>query len=211
MQKAKKASNLRIGGIVILVLAALAAILPVVFQSRQWLSGSGGQQIQPMELGGSWLGMRLTGAESATARAMGVPPTMKGVLVAEFTQLAGSRAALAGIRPGDIIVKLDGQDVTSLTDFYTMTTKLDVARPVPVDVIRQGVPLSTMLPQIGVPQAQPGAPGMAGMPGVPGAMVQLPAAAGVAAPMSPINPAMLPPQPAVGTYGVVAAPRPMIR
>lgn len=202
MQKAKKASNLRIGGIVILVLAALAAILPVVFQSRQWLSG-GGSQVQPMELGGSWLGMRLTGAESATARAMGVPPTMKGVLVAEFNQAAGGRASLAGIRPGDIIVKVDGQDVTNLTDFYTMTTKLDVARPVPVDVIRQGVPLSTVLPQVGVPGVQPSQPA---------SMLQMPAAAGVPAPANPMQPTMMPAAPAaVGAYGVTPAPNALMR
>ena len=111
----------------------------------------------PMELQGRWQGMRLSEVGSPTARNVGVPADVSGVVVAEVSQGGGSAAFWAGIQPGDVIVSVDGNEVTNLTDLYSFTAGLGEAVPIPLQLLRAGQPLSaTLTPAPGAaPVGQP--------------------------------------------------------
>jgi membrane-associated protease RseP (regulator of RpoE activity) len=153
----------RLGALLVLGAVALAVIITLVLAaeySEHWGKGSVAQlaKNEPMELRGSWLGMRLAATDSTSARAFGIPANVSGVVVAEVSQAGDSRALGGGIQPGDVIVKVDNREVESLTELQTLTAKLDVLRPLSVQVLRQGQPLSAVLPPppgVGLPQATP--------------------------------------------------------
>jgi len=149
MKMEKKAKRPRIGGLIIVAVAAVALILPLVLNAERWFGGSAGPTIQPMELHGAWLGMRLTGVGSPTARNLGVPDTVEGVVVTEVMQVPGSRALQAGLAPGDVVTRIDGKDVKSLTELYKLSTKLDSSQHIPVDIVRQGRLVAAVLPGLG--------------------------------------------------------------
>ncbi|MDH5674065.1 MAG: PDZ domain-containing protein [Myxococcales bacterium] len=117
---------------------------------------NGGPMREPMELSGRWLGMSLSPAESSVARALGVDPTSAGVVVADVTGGADSRAAAAGIQSGDVLIAVDGSPVTTLAELYTLSTRKDVAAPIQVQLLRQGQPLLLAMP--GIDGAMPTAP-----------------------------------------------------
>lgn len=146
MSKPDKVIRSRFGGIAVLIVAAVTAAAAVVI-GLHWRHHSSGADItQPMELRGRWLGMQLTGVDSATARQLGIPPSVKGVVVADLAHDPGSRGVRAGIHPGDVVTRVDGKAVTSLKDLYSLTTDLNVARPLIVNILRRGQPLAVLLP-----------------------------------------------------------------
>lgn len=69
------------------------------------------------------------GAAEATGRA-------KGLEVVSV--VSGSPAALAGLRPEDIIVELDGVAVEDVGDLQRLMVSARIGRPVPVTVVRHG-------------------------------------------------------------------------
>jgi membrane-associated protease RseP (regulator of RpoE activity) len=152
----------RLGALLVLGAIALAVIITVVLAaeySEHWGTKSVAQvpQNEPMELRGSWLGMRLAATDSASARTFGIPANVTGVVVAEVSQAADSRALGGGIQPGDVIVRVDNREVDSLAELQTITNKLDILRPLPLQILRQGQPLAVLLPPpagMGAPQAQ---------------------------------------------------------
>ena len=153
-------TKLPLGGIIVLALIAGAVLLFTV-GDMGWNPLAGPTtNTQTMQLNGQWLGMRLAGTNTPSAQAVGVPPTAEGVVVAELVLPQGIRAQQAGLLPGDVLVGVDGSSVANLTDLYTLSTTLDVNRPLSVSVLRQGQPLGLVLA---------GPPGAA-MPGVPAAV-----------------------------------------
>ena len=85
----------------------------------------------------AWLGL---GAEEALvpavlARANGLT-TAKGILVR--TVQPGSPAAAAGIRLGDVIVRLDGTDVASVSDLHRRLDASAIGRALRLSVLRAG-------------------------------------------------------------------------
>ena len=58
-----------------------------------------------------WLGLAMQDMDDVLAKSLGLPPTTKGVLVAQV--LDGSPAQTAGLERGDVIEKIDGKDVTA--------------------------------------------------------------------------------------------------
>lgn len=121
----------------------LVAVVAVVLGTKAW-QGFGQAQAQPMELRGQWLGMRLATPSSRVAADLGVPGDVKGVVIADVQ--VSSRAVLAGLAPGDVVTRVDGKDVSSLMDLYSLTTKLDVARQLQVDILRAGRPMVVLVP-----------------------------------------------------------------
>jgi predicted metalloprotease with PDZ domain len=73
-----------------------------------------------------------------------VPPEVKGVAVLDVQ--ANSRAVLAGLTAGDVVARIDGTAIASLVDMYALTTKLDVVRPLQVDFLRAGRPMTVIVP-----------------------------------------------------------------
>jgi predicted metalloprotease with PDZ domain len=102
--------------------------------------------VEPMELQGRWLGMRLVPGDSASAREIGAPAAAAGVLVVEVSKTVGSRVMQAGVAPGDVIVAIDGKKVQTLGELYTVTTRQNVAQPLSLDIVRQGQQMAVMVP-----------------------------------------------------------------
>lgn len=76
------------------------------------------------------------------------PASPDGVPVAEV--LAGSPAAEAGLRAGDILASLDGRWTTSATDVYAAASRLQPGQAVELTVLRDGQPLTlTLTPRAG--------------------------------------------------------------
>jgi serine protease Do len=193
MAQRKPVKRRSMGGVVALVILGLVVAAPLVMQSGV---GGGAQMpvAQPMELRGHWLGMGLAPADSTTARQLGVPAAVTGVVVAELPNPGASRAAQGGVQIGDVIVRLDGSAVSDLSTLYTLSTRLDVARPLSVEIMRGGQPMVVTLP--GPPAPPPGAMGG----GVAGPMAQPGVTPGAIAPTPPVAPApraAVPPMPAV--------------
>lgn len=135
-----------ITGILVLLVIGTASALPLMIDGCNPIKGGGGDSIEPMELWGRWFGMMLASADSATARNMGVPPGVAGVVVVDVARDAASPATQVGIAPGDVIVKVDGTSTQNLAELYTLTTRLSTARPVPLEIMRQGQMASVVLP-----------------------------------------------------------------
>ena len=71
-------------------------------------------------------------------RALGIRMTTDGVVIADFTDLgAGSPAAAAGLKKGDIIVKLGSSAISTAEDFVNAVTALD-GEKISVTVLRGG-------------------------------------------------------------------------
>jgi S1-C subfamily serine protease len=122
----------------------LVSVVIVVLATKVWQPSFGQARLQPMDLRGQWLGMQLASTGSQSAVALGVPPEVKGVVVANVE--ASSRAVQAGLSPGDVVARIDGTTVATLVDLYSLTTKLDAARPLQVDFLRAGRPMTVIVP-----------------------------------------------------------------
>ena len=139
----------RLGAFLVLGVIALTAIIAVVLAheySDHWAGASPVPVNQPMELRGAWLGMRLAPTDSATAQKFGIPATVKGVVVAEVSHGADSRVSGVEIRPGDVIAQVDGQEIDSLEELHSLSSNLDVARPLSLQMLRHGQPFNLVLP-----------------------------------------------------------------
>jgi hypothetical protein len=64
-------------------------------------------------------------------------------------------------------MSVDGTNIVTLSELYTLTTKLDTARALPIDIVRRGQPLRLVMP----PPAGMAAPGMVPPGMVPPGMV----------------------------------------
>lgn len=58
-----------------------------------------------------WLGIKMKALTPTVLKSLGASPELKGMLITEV--IAQSPAAASGLRNGDIIVKIDGKDMTS--------------------------------------------------------------------------------------------------
>jgi len=98
-----------------------------------------------------WIGITAAplGAEEAAAR--GIPGDVGGVVIEE----ADGIAARAGVRPGDVLLAVNGQRIQDLADFSRVTGETDVSKgAVQLDVIRRGSRMPVLvLPSHGATQA----------------------------------------------------------
>jgi hypothetical protein len=67
----------------------------------------------------AWLGLQVAALDAESALRSGVPPGLRGVLVAS----ASAEAAAAGLRPGDLLVSLDGGRIVDLEQFSAATRR----------------------------------------------------------------------------------------
>jgi predicted metalloprotease with PDZ domain len=123
----------------------LVTIVAIALLTRVWQQGVTVGQVPAMELRGQWLGMRLTSTKSQNAADLGVPPEVKGVLVADVQN--GSRPLLAGLAAGDVVTRVNGRAVTDLLELYALSSRIDNTRPLQVEFLRAGRPMvASMLP-----------------------------------------------------------------
>ncbi|KAI93397.1 serine protease [Rhodomicrobium udaipurense JA643] len=99
-----------------------------------------------------WLGANITELTPQIADAVGLDRTT-GVLVASVTD--GGPAANAGIRPGDIVLAVDGKSVSDANAFqYRFTTK-GTSGEVSLDVLRTGTRRKVSIPLMVAPETTP--------------------------------------------------------
>ncbi len=143
MTKQERLRSRRLVRFAIPAVVCLVAIVAVAVGTKFWQAASS-NPAQAMQLGGAWLGMRLSTTDSVNAQALGVPPTVKGVVVADVQ--ASSRAVLAGLAPGDVLTRVDGNEVDGLMDLLAVSRKLDAGQQFQVDFLRAGRPMAAIIP-----------------------------------------------------------------
>jgi serine protease Do len=82
-----------------------------------------------------WLGVKIQSITDELADTLGVPDNT-GALVASVTP--DSPAAKAGIQDGDIILKFDGKDVTSMRGLPRIVAQTPIGKEVDVEILRKG-------------------------------------------------------------------------
>ncbi len=154
-------SRLRIGGLIAIGVALIAVVLPLFFDLGSFASSTAPAAAPPqsMELRGNWLGMSLAAANSPAAWQLGVPRGMDGIAVVEVSPGPDPRAIQAGLAPGDVIQAVNAKGVDSLSELFTVTTRLDGAQPVQLQIRRQGMPMNLTVPPAGF--ANPNLPAQA--------------------------------------------------
>jgi serine protease Do len=89
-----------------------------------------------------YLGVGIQPLTDDLARSFGVPKG-RGELISRVE--AGEAAAKAGIKQGDVIVKLDGKDVTPDQTLSYIAANLKPGSRVPVELIRDGKPVTVQV------------------------------------------------------------------
>jgi len=82
-----------------------------------------------------WLGVKIQSITEDMAEAYGVRENT-GALVASVT--TGSPAATAGIVDGDVILKFDGKDVTSMRGLPRLVAQTPIGKDVDIEILRKG-------------------------------------------------------------------------
>src|SRR5206468_812048 len=80
-----------------------------------------------------WLGVRIQQVTDEIAESLGIKPA-RGALVAGVDEKGPAKPA--GIEPGDVIVKFDGQDIKEMRDLPRVVADTPVGKDVQVQVIR---------------------------------------------------------------------------
>jgi len=81
-----------------------------------------------------WLGVKIQTISEDIAESFGVPENT-GALVAAVTQ--DSPAAKAGLETGDVILRFDGKDVTTMRGLPKIVAQTPIGKTVEVEVVRQ--------------------------------------------------------------------------
>jgi serine protease Do len=82
-----------------------------------------------------WLGVKINSITEDIAETLGVKQN-GGALVASVTQ--DSPASKAGVQDGDVILKFDGKDVTSMRGLPRIVAQTPIGKEVDVEIIRKG-------------------------------------------------------------------------
>ena len=82
-----------------------------------------------------WLGVKIQSISEDIGESLGVPEN-SGALVAGVTP--DSPAAQGGVEPGDVILKFDGKDVTTMRGLPKLVAQAQIGKAVEVEVLRQG-------------------------------------------------------------------------
>ena len=102
-----------------------------------------------------WLGVGIQDMDSELAAGLKLPIT-QGVLISDVK--AGAPAARAGIKRGDVVVKIDGRAVTSSGTFRNQVAALGANRAAALELYRDGKP-QTVNVQLGEMPSADAAPG----------------------------------------------------
>jgi hypothetical protein len=190
----KKSSPVQLGLTIVLgvLLAGLAAAGFLFGDDVEDFFDADSTLVERVQLQGYWLGMKLGNAEE-TAR--GLP----GVTVLDISDTYGWRARQAGIMPGDVLLSVAGNKVSSLSELDTAVKKADATKGLPVELQRWGQPFSVVLPPL--PQSAPPAaalpplqPAVAPLPVTPAVAYGYPGVATPPAAPSPAGPMFYCPQ-----------------
>ena len=158
MSKEERERRRQLMRVAIPAAVCLVAIVAIALGTRVWQPGAAQGQVPSMELRGVWMGMRLAQTTSQIAADLGVPAEVKGVVVADAP--ADPRTAMAGLAAGDVLTRVNGREVASMLDMYAVSGRLDFTRPLQVDFLRAGRPMTTnVLPSQNMMSANASWPG----------------------------------------------------
>jgi serine protease Do len=93
------------------------------------------QLTQYHEVRRGWLGVKIQSVSDEIAGALSIPENT-GALVSSVTQ--DGPAAKGGIMAGDVIMKFDNEDVTSMRSLPRLVARAPIDKQVAVDVLRKG-------------------------------------------------------------------------
>jgi serine protease Do len=82
-----------------------------------------------------WLGVRIQSVGEDIAQSLGLDEP-KGALVADVTPTGP--AEVSGIRPGDVVVRFDGKEVSEMRDLPRIVADTPVGKTVVVEIMRDG-------------------------------------------------------------------------
>jgi serine protease Do len=99
-------------------------VVPVIDQLREF-----------KEVRRGWLGVRIQHVSAEIADSLNVKPA-RGALIAGVDDKGPAKPA--GIEPGDVIVKFDGQDIKEMRDLPKIVAETPVGKDVEVTIIRKG-------------------------------------------------------------------------
>ncbi len=99
-------------------------VVPVIDQLRQF-----------KEVRRGWLGVRIQQVTDEIADSLSIKPP-HGALIAGVDDKGPAKPA--GIEPGDVIVKFDGQDIKEMRDLPKIVAETPVGKDVQVTIIRKG-------------------------------------------------------------------------
>ena len=99
-------------------------VMPVIDQLRQF-----------KEVRRGWLGVRIQQVTDEIADSLSIKPA-RGALIAGIDDKGPAKPA--GIEPGDVIVKFDGQDIKEMRDLPKIVAETPVGKDVEVTIIRKG-------------------------------------------------------------------------
>ena len=88
------------------------------------------------------MGLEVAPITSLTAGQYNIPVDTRGLVVAE----AEGRAAVAGLRAGDVLLSVNGALISNMTDFFQVTENGTLTQGV-VEVLRQGQIMSSNITQ----------------------------------------------------------------
>ncbi|MFZ4805811.1 MAG: Do family serine endopeptidase [Hyphomicrobiaceae bacterium] len=81
-----------------------------------------------------WLGVKIQSVNEETAEALGIKENT-GALVASISP--ASPAATAGLQTGDVVLKFDGKDVTTMRGLPRLVAQAPIGKTVDVEVLRK--------------------------------------------------------------------------
>lgn len=93
------------------------------------------QLVQYHEVRRGWLGVKIQSVSDEIAGALGIPENT-GALVSAVTPQGP--AAKGGIKAGDVILKFDNEDVTSMRSLPRLVARAPIDKQVAVEVLRKG-------------------------------------------------------------------------
>ncbi|MFN0217999.1 MAG: Do family serine endopeptidase [Hyphomicrobium sp.] len=82
-----------------------------------------------------WLGVKIQTVSDDIAETLGVPENTGALISAVTTQ---SPADKAGLEAGDVILKFDGKDVTTMRGLPKLVAQTQIGRTVDIEVLRKG-------------------------------------------------------------------------
>ena len=86
-----------------------------------------------------WLGVQIQPVTEEIAESLGLTDA-KGAIVSDVTE--GSPALAAGFKPGDTILKADGEDISDARDLAKKMARIAPGKSINVDIIRDGKPMT---------------------------------------------------------------------
>jgi serine protease Do len=89
-----------------------------------------------------WLGIKIQTVTDDIAETLGVPQN-RGALISAVTP--DSPAAKAGLEAGDVIMKFDGKDVTSMRGLPKIVAQAQIGKAVEVEILRKGQSKTVMV------------------------------------------------------------------